>query len=369
MTKYPPPLDCVRTIAPYQPGKPIDELAREFSLDPSAIVKLASNENPLGCSKSVIEALGKELEEVARYPDGSGFELKRHLSAKLDIPPDYLILGNGSNDVLEIASIAFLDRERSAVYSEYCFVVNKLATQSRAAHGIEVPATNYGHDLARMLDAIQENTCVIFISNPNNPTGTFLSPRDILDFIEQVPEHILIILDEAYYEYLPSELQSESVSWVKRFPNLLVTRTFSKIYGLASLRVGYGITNPSVAEILNRVRQPFNVNSYGLAAASASLLDDEFVRESVRMNDLGMQQFVSLAERLGLAFIPSRGNFLTFEFGQQGTEIYQRLLSRGVIVRPLAGYGLPNHLRVSIGSTEENERFCEALEAVLSENR
>ena len=262
-----------------------------------------------------------------------------------------------------------MDRARSAVYSEYCFVVNKLATQSRAAQGVEVPAKNYGHDLARMLDAIQENTCVIFISNPNNPTGTFLSPRDILDFIEQVPEHILIILDEAYYEYLPSELQSESVSWVKRFPNLLVTRTFSKIYGLASLRVGYGITNPSVAEILNRVRQPFNVNSYGLAAASAALLDDEFVRESGRMNDLGMQQFVSLAERLGLAFIPSRGNFLTFEFDQEGIEVYQRLLRRGVIVRPLAGYGLPNHLRVSIGSTEENERFCEALEAVLSEKR
>ncbi|MDA1332459.1 MAG: histidinol-phosphate transaminase [Proteobacteria bacterium] len=363
------PLDCVRTIAPYQPGKPIGELARELSLDPAAIIKLASNENPLGCSKSVIGAFMNELEEVARYPDGSGFALKQQLSAKLGIPSDYLILGNGSNDVLEIASIAFLDRDRSAVYSEFCFVVNKLATQSRAAQGIEVPATNYSHDLARMFDAIQKNTRVIFISNPNNPTGTFLSPRDILSFIEQVSEHILIILDEAYYEYLPLELQSESVNWVKRFPNLLVTRTFSKIYGLASLRVGYGIANPSVAEILNRVRQPFNVNSYGLAAARTSLLDDEFVRDSVRMNDLGMHQFVSFAEKLELAFIPSRGNFLTFEFDQEGIEVYQRLLKRGVIVRPLLGYGLPNHLRVSIGLTEENERFCEELEAVLNEKR
>ena len=367
MEKSPLPLNCVRTIAPYQPGKPIDELARELSLDPDAIVKLASNENPLGCSKSVMEAFSKELKEVARYPDGGGFELKRQLSCKLGIPFDCLILGNGSNDVLEIASIAFLDRDCSALYSEFCFVVNKLATQSRGAQGIEVPAMNYGHDLGRMLDAIQDNTRVIFISNPNNPTGTFLAPRDVLDFIGQIPAHILVILDEAYYEYLPPELQSESVSWVKRFPNLLVTRTFSKIYGLASLRVGYGITNPNVAEMLNRVRQPFNVNSYGLAAARASLLDDDFVRESVRMNDLGMKQLVSLARKLGLGFIPSRGNFLTFEFNQKGMEIYQRLLERGVIVRPLGGYGLPNHLRVSIGLTEENKQFCEALEAVLSE--
>lgn len=366
MTRIPTPLDCVQNIAPYQPGKPIEELARELSLDPTSIVKLASNENPLGCSEAVAQEVSRELHEVARYPDGSGYKLKNQLSTKLGISPDNLILGNGSNDILEMAAIAFLDHDRSAIYSEFCFVVNKLATQSRAAYGIEVPSIDYGHDLERMRDAIQTNTRIIFISNPNNPTGTFIQPEDVLRFIESVPEHILVILDEAYYEYLPKNLQSDSAKWIKRFPNLLVTRTFSKIYGLASFRVGYGMANPELAEILNRVRQPFNVNSYGLAAASAALLDDTFVEASVSTNNSGMRQLVSVAGKIGLSFIPSRGNFLTIQFEQVATEIYTKLLQQGIIVRPLGGYGLPNHLRVSVGLETENERFCLGLEDIMS---
>ncbi len=265
-----------------------------------------------------------------------------------------------------MAAIAFLDRDRSAIYSEFCFVVNKLATQSRAAKGIEVPSIDYGHDLGRMHDSIKNDTRIVFISNPNNPTGTFIPPAEVLRFIESVPEHILVILDEAYYEYLPENLQSESVNWIKRFSNLLVTRTFSKIYGLASFRVGYGIASPSIAEILNRVRQPFNVNSYGLAAAAKALSDDSFVQASVHANNAGMKQLISVAEELELAFIPSHGNFLTIQFKQTGAEIYTKLLERGIIVRPLGGYGLHNHLRVSIGLERENERFCLALKSIMS---
>jgi histidinol-phosphate aminotransferase len=217
-----------------------------------------------------------------------------------------------------------------------------------------------------MFDAIQTNTRIIFISNPNNPTGTFIQPEDVLRFIESVPRHILVILDEAYYEYLPKNLQSDSANWIKRFSNLLVTRTFSKIYGLASFRVGYGMANPDLAEILNRVRQPFNVNSYGLVAAGAALSDDAFVEASVRVNKSGMRQLVSVAERAGLSFIPSRGNFLTIQFEQTGAEIYKKLLQQGIIVRPLGGYGLPNHLRVSVGLEAENERFCLGLESIMS---
>ena len=366
MPSFPIPIDCVKNIAPYQPGKPIEELARELSLDPETIVKLASNENPLGCSKLVAQEMSRELNDAARYPDGSGYALKDRLCSKLGIEADNLILGNGSNDILEMAAIAFLDRDRSAIYSEFCFVVNKLATQSRAAKGIEVPSVDYGHDLGRMHDSIKNDTRIVFISNPNNPTGTFIPPAEVLRFIESVPEHILVILDEAYYEYLPENLQSESVNWIKRFSNLLVTRTFSKIYGLASFRVGYGIASPSIAEILNRVRQPFNVNSYGLAAAAKALSDDSFVQASVHANNAGMKQLISVAEELELAFIPSHGNFLTIQFKQTGAEIYTKLLERGIIVRPLGGYGLHNHLRVSIGLERENERFCLALKSIMS---
>ncbi|MDC1312315.1 histidinol-phosphate transaminase [Burkholderiales bacterium] len=365
MPRFPTPIDCVKRIAPYQPGKPIEELARELSLDPETIVKLASNENPLGCSQSVAHEVSRELSDVARYPDGSGYVLKERLSSKLGIPADSLILGNGSNDILEMAAIAFLDHDRSAIYSEFCFVVNKLATQSRAARGIEVPSIGYGHDLERMHESIENDTRIVFISNPNNPTGTFIPPAEILRFIESVPEHILIILDEAYYEYLPENSQSESVNWIKRFPNLLVTRTFSKIYGLASFRVGYGMASPGIVEILNRVRQPFNVNSYGLAAAAAALLDDAFVRISVQANNAGMKQLIAVVEELELAFIPSYGNFLTIQFKQAGSDVYMKLLERGVIVRPLGGYGLNHHLRVSVGLESDNERFCVALKSVM----
>ncbi len=369
MKNSPSALKCVQKLAPYQPGKPIDELAREFSFKLEDIVKLASNENPLGCSRLVGPSLASQLGEAARYPDGSGFVLKNQISDKLQVSQDCIILGNGSNDILEMAAMAFLNGDQSAVYSEFCFVVNKLATQGRGAEGLEVPSKKYGHDLGRMLETIQENTKIIFVSNPNNPTGTFIAPDDILRFIEQVPTDVVVILDEAYYEYLPLELQSESISWVDRFPNLLVTRTFSKIYGLASLRVGYGIANRELANILNRVRQPFNVNSFGLAAAAVALKDDAFVSESVAVNNEGMKALSSSIDRLGLRYIPSYGNFLTVEFEQEGIEIYRRLLRRGIITRPVGGYNLPNHLRISIGLETENARFLEALHAVMRDVR
>jgi histidinol-phosphate aminotransferase len=313
--------------------------------------------------------LASQLSEAARYPDGSGFILKSQISDKLQVPEDSIILGNGSNDILEMAAMAFLNGDQSAVYSEFCFVVNKLATQGRGAEGLEVPSKEFGHDLERMLETVQDNTKIIFVSNPNNPTGTFISPEDILRFIEQVPSNVVVILDEAYYEYLPAELQSASVSWINRFPNLLVTRTFSKIYGLASLRVGYGMANPELANILNRVRQPFNVNSFGLAAAAVALKDDAFVSASVAVNNEGMKALLSSIEGLGLKYIPSYGNFLTVEFEQEGIEIYQRLLRRGIITRPVGGYNLANHLRISIGIENENTRFIEALHAVMRDLR
>ena len=369
MKNSPSALECVQKLAPYQPGKPIDELAREFSFELEDIVKLASNENPLGCSPLVGPSLASQLGEAARYPDGSGFILKSQISDKLQVPQDSIILGNGSNDILEMAAMAFLNGDQSAVYSEFCFVVNKLATQGRGAEGLEVPSKEFGHDLERMLETVQDNTKIIFVSNPNNPTGTFISPEDILRFIEQVPSNVVVILDEAYYEYLPAELQSASVSWINRFPNLLVTRTFSKIYGLASLRVGYGMANPELANILNRVRQPFNVNSFGLAAAAVALKDDAFVSASVAVNNEGMKALLSSIEGLGLKYIPSYGNFLTVEFEQEGIEIYQRLLRRGIITRPVGGYNLANHLRISIGIENENTRFIEALHAVMRDLR
>lgn len=363
----PTPIHCITDLAPYQPGKPIGELARELSMDVSNIVKLASNENPLGCSKDAVEAMKFEWSDIARYPDGGGYRLKEALSNYLGVPPDYITLGNGSNDVLEMVATVYLNHECSSIYSEHCFIVNKLATKSRGARGIEVSAMNFGHDLEKMLSSIESDTRVVFISNPNNPTGTFLAPPDVLAFLERVSGNVIVVLDEAYYEYLPPDLQSESMNWVKRFPNLIVTRTFSKIFGLAALRVGYGVASPEITELLNRVRQPFNVNSLAMSAAEASLKDKNFVSRSINVNRQGIVQLSRAFESRGLAFIRPHGNFITVEMPYDAGSIFQSLLSRGVIVRPISGYGLPNHLRVSVGLEQENNRFIEALDDSLSD--
>jgi len=357
----------VRSIAPYQPGKPISELAREMGLDERTIVKLASNENPRGIGPRTRAAIEAALAEIARYPDGNGFELKQALANRYGVDMGSIVLGNGSNDVLELVALAFLGPGRAAVMSQHAFAVYPLATQARGARSIVLAAKNYGHDLEAMARAIDDETYVVWVANPNNPTGTFAPPEEMEAFLRRVPERVLVVLDEAYNEYLPGDLRADSVKWLKRHPNLVLTRTFSKAYGLAGLRVGYAFAHASVADIMNRVRQPFNVNSIALAAATAALDDMEFVARSYAENLQGLRQLEQGAKRLGLDYIPSYGNFITVRVGK-AAEIYRRLLRRGVIVRPVGGgYELPEHLRVSVGTPEENERFLAALAASLKD--
>ncbi len=356
----------VRSIAPYQPGKPISEVARELGLKEESIIKLASNENPRGIGPRTRAAIEAAIAEVARYPDGNGHELKMALSRRYGVDPASIVLGNGSNDVLELAALAFLGPGRAAVYSQHCFAVYPLATQARGARSIAVPAKKFAHDLGAMAAAIDDETYVVWVANPNNPTGTQARPDELEAFVRRVPERVIVVIDEAYNEYLAPELKAETVKWMKRHPNLVVTRTFSKAYGLAGLRVGYAFAHPSVADIMNRVRQPFNVNSLALAAATAALDDMEFVAKSYAANLEGMRQIEEGAKKLGLDWIPSHGNFITVRVGK-ANEVFRRLLKRGVIVRPVGGYQLPEHLRVTIGTAAENERFLAALAASLKE--
>lgn len=357
----------IRSIAPYQPGKPISELARELRLDEKAIVKLASNENPRGIGPRTRAAIDAALAEVARYPDGNGFELKQALSKRYGVDMAQIVLGNGSNDVLELVSLAFLGPGRSAVYSQHAFAVYALATQARGARAIVVPAKHYGHDVEAMADALAEDTQVVWIANPNNPTGTLVEADRLESFLKRVPERAIVVIDEAYNEYLHADLRADTVRWLRRHPNLVVVRTFSKAYGLAGLRVGYALAHASVADVMNRVRQPFNVNSIALAAAVAALDDMEFVARSYAENRQGMRQLEEGAGALGLDWIPSYANFLTIRVGR-AAAVYKRLLRRGVIVRPVGGgYELPEHLRVTIGTAEENEKFLSALAASLKE--
>jgi len=357
----------VRSIAPYQPGKPISELAREMGLDERTIVKLASNENPRGIGPRTRAAIDAALPDIARYPDGNGFELKQALARRYHVDMGAVVLGNGSNDVLELVALAFLGPGRAAVFSQHAFAVYPLATQARGARSIVVPAKNYAHDLEAMAKAIDDETYVAWIANPNNPTGTFAPHRQVEAFLRRVPERVLVVLDEAYNEYLTPDLRFDTVKLIKRHPNLVVTRTFSKAYGLAGLRVGYALAHASVADVMNRVRQPFNVNSIALAAARAALDDMEFVARSYAENLQGMRQLEEGAKKLGLDYIPSHGNFLTIRVGK-AAEVYKKLLKRGVIVRPVGGgYQLPEHLRVTIGTAQENERFLGALAASVRE--
>jgi histidinol-phosphate aminotransferase len=345
----------VRSIAPYQPGKPISELARELGLDERTIVKLASNENPRGIGPRTRAAIEAAIGDIARYPDGNGFELKQALAKRYHVDMGSIVLGNGSNDVLELVALAFLGPGRAAVYSQHAFAVYPLATQARGARSIVVPAK------------IDDETYVAWVANPNNPTGTFARHEEVEAFLKRVPERVLVVLDEAYNEYLTPELRSDTVKLVKRHPNLVITRTFSKAYGLAGLRVGYALAHASVADVMNRVRQPFNVNSVALAAATAALDDMEFVARSYAENLQGLRRLEQAARSLGLDYIPSHANFLTIRVGK-GADVYKKLLRRGVIVRPIGGaYGLPEHLRVTVGTAAENERFLTALAASLKE--
>ena len=354
----------VRAISRYIAGKPIDELAREFGLDASTIVKLASNENPRGPSPTVRAAVAAAVTELPRYPDSNGFALKAALSRRLAIDDAQIVLGNGSNDILELVTLAFLQPGDEAVYAQHAFIVYPLATQARGARGIAVPARDFGHDLDAMRDAVTSRTRVVFIANPNNPTGTWIPAAALEGFIAALPRDVVIVLDEAYNEYLVSTDRAPSVEWIARYPNLVVSRTFSKAYGLAALRVGYGVMDAAVADLLNRVRQPFNVNTLAQAAALAALADADYVEESRLLNDAGMAQIEAGLQALGLRYVPSRGNFVLAEVGD-ASAVNTSLLAQGVIVRPVANYGLPTWLRITVGLPEENTRLLTALTKAL----
>jgi histidinol-phosphate aminotransferase len=352
-------LPYIRSISPYVPGKPITELAREMSLPVEKIVKLASNENPLGMSPKARAAVELALAGLERYPDQ--FALIAALAERLGVAQKQIVLGNGSNDVLDLAARVFLAPGRSAVFSQHAFAVYPLATLSAGGECIVVPAKHYGHDLAAMRAAIRADTRLVWIANPNNPTGNFLPYAEVKSFMRSVPADVIVVLDEAYNDYLPPAERVDTVDWLCEFGNLVITRTFSKIYGMAGLRIGYAVAGAEIVELMNRVRQPFNVNNLALAAATAALDDHLFVAESYELNRRGMEQIVAGLKRLGLEHIPSHGNFITFAVAD-GAAVNQKLLKQGVIVRPIGGYGLPNHLRVTIGIETENARFLEALE-------
>lgn len=360
-----PALTYVRAIAPYQAGKPIEELAREFGLDPARIVKLASNENPLGMPASARAAIASALDDLGRYPDANGFELKRALAARYDVPAEWITLGNGSNDILELAAAAFLGPGRSAIYAQHSFAVYALATQARGARALVVPARALGHDLDAMRAAVAADTRLVYVANPNNPTGTFLPADEVAAFLARVPVDVVVVLDEAYNEYLPPEQRFDSTAWVRRFPNLLVSRSFSKAYGLAGLRVGYGIAQLELTDLLNRVRQPFNVNTLAQAAALAALNDREFLERSYAVNVAGMEQLTAGFASLRLEYVPSWGNFVLLKVGP-AAGVYAGLLERGVIVRPVANYGLPEWLRITVGLHEENDALLRALPDALT---
>ena len=356
--------EYIRAMMAYLPGKPVSELAREMGIEPDGIVKLASNENPLGMSPRACEAAQQALAEGARYPDGNGFGLKAALCARYGVRQEQIVLGNGSNDILELAAHTFLRPGTSAIYSRYAFAVYPLATQAAGARGIEVPDRQFGHDLDAILASITTDTRVIFIANPNNPTGTFIPGAALEAFLLRVPDNVLVVLDEAYTEYISGAHYYDSIAWLERFPNLLISRTFSKAYGLAGLRVGYGFGHPFVIDLMNRVRQPFNVSSMALAAAEAALGDVGFLQRTAEINACGMAQITEALARLDLSWIESVANFVTFSV-PNAAEVNQALLRKGVIVRPLAGYGMPEWLRVSIGLPKENVVFIEALQSVL----
>ncbi len=354
----------VAGLHPYQAGKPVEELEREYGV--ANAIKLASNENPLGPGKMALAAMRSVEQEASRYPDGNGFKLKQLLANQLNVKSENITLGNGSSEILELVARTFVTPENQVIFSEHAFAVYPILTQAVGAEAVITPAKDWGHDLDAMRDAVTDRTRLIFVSNPNNPTGTWLTSDQLHKFLSSIPDHVFVLVDEAYFEYVEEVDYPSSIKWIDEFPNLVVTRTFSKIHGLAGLRIGYGISHPEVAEFLNRVRQPFNSNSVALAAAEAALQDSDHIKKSVETNTAGLKQLIAAFEKLGLKYIPSVGNFICVEFDRDGLGIYEALLHKGMIVRPIAVYGMPNHLRVTIGNEEENTQFIQSLNEVLS---
>ncbi|NKC14608.1 MAG: histidinol-phosphate transaminase [Gammaproteobacteria bacterium] len=360
----------ISELAPYQPGKPVEELQRESGVREA--IKLASNENPLGPSPRAMAALRGRLNEVERYPDGGGYALKQALAAHLGIDHNRLTLGNGSNEVLELVARVFAGPGDEIIYSEHCFTVYPIATRIVGATAVQVKARRWGHDLQAMAGAVNERTRIVYIASPNNPTGTWVTDGELERFLAAVPPRVLVVLDEAYYEYArarsypPASQYPDGMSKQDRFHNLLVTRTFSKVHGLAALRIGYCVSHPQIADLMNRIRMPFNVNAPGMTAALAALDDDAHIQRSLQCNYEGMEQLQAAFRSLDIPTIDSAGNFLTFDSLGEALPVYDGLLRLGVIVRPIGAYDMADHLRVTIGTHTENERFLTALREVMS---
>jgi histidinol-phosphate aminotransferase len=359
---------ALNSLPVYQPGRPIEEVARELGLDAAGIIKLASNENPLGPSRLGLAAMRQALKQVNLYPDGNAFYLKQKLATKLGVTPANLILGNGSNEVIEMIGHALLTPDAEVVVSQYCFAVYPIVTALFGAKLVVVPAKNHGHDLDAMLAAITPNTRIVFVANPNNPTGTTASREELARFVNAVPANVLLAMDEAYIEFLnePLDLVSEIRNGSK--PNLLLMRTFSKIYGLAGLRIGYGIGHPDFIAALEKIRQPFNINLVAQAGALAALDDAKHVEKTRKVNSRGLKLYARTFRKLGLEFIPSQANFILVRVGD-GQRVFGELQKLGVIVRPMGGYQLPEWIRISIGTPKENQRCLEALKTVLGQNQ
>ena len=365
-----PAYDSILALAPYQTGKPIEELTREYGV--SDVVKLASNENPMGCSPRVTLAVTEQLGQLSRYPDGNGYYLKQALADFNDVNANQITLGNGSDDLLDILARSFVGADDAIVYSQYAFVVYPMLAKMQGATGIEVPAQRFGHNLKAMSQAVQDNsnTKIVFIANPNNPTGTQLEQKELRQFVASVPSSVLVVLDEAYIEYSP---ESNNRALLNEFDNVIIVRTFSKAYGLAGLRVGYALSSVAVANLLNRIRQPFNVSRVGLAAAAAALADQDFIEKTRLINDEQMRWLEKQFDALGLGFVKSHANFIMVEVQVEmeditAASIHQALLEQGVIVRPLDAYGLPNWLRITVGVAEDNLRLIDTLRSILTED-
>ena len=349
----------IKSLTPYEPGKPIEDLEREYGIKNA--VKLASNESPLGPSPKVLTALEEVISGVHRYPDGNGFRLKEALSSKHSVDMSLLTLGNGSNDIIEFVARCFLSPKDNAIYSKYAFAVYPLIVQALGAEGIEVEAKDWGHDLQSMLEAINKDTKIVFIANPNNPTGTFIKKNEMIRFLEKVPSQVIVLLDQAYFDYSNYESEDVSFSLVEDFPNLVISRTFSKAYGLAGLRGGYSVSSSNIADYLNRVRQPFNVNSLALAAAESALKDDEHLEKCLRINKDEKERLYKYFISHGYDYIESFANFVSFDCKDNSNKVFKSLLPKGVIARSMDIYKMPNHLRVTIGLPEENSIFMESL--------
>ncbi len=357
-------VEGVTGLKPYQPGKPIEELEREYGV--SDIIKLASNENPLGPTPDLVNAIGKELQEIDRYPDDSGYELKRLLATKHGVTSDQITLGNGSCNVLELIIRAFVAPQQEVVFSQYAFAMYFILSQAAGAKLNIVPTKNWGHDLPAMRAQVSDNTKIVFIANPNNPTGTWLRAGALREFVASIPSNVLVVIDEAYFEYARftgsgAEDYPDTIPWITDYPNIIVTRTFSKAYGLAGLRIGYGIAHPQVSDLINRIRQPFNVNSLAIAAAKYALKDEAHLTKSLEINASGLQQLNVGLQALGYDVVPSAGNFVFVDIKQEAKSVNEYLLKNGIIVRLVSNYGLPNHLRISVGLAEENQRLLATL--------